>query len=431
MNYRKAKEYLNEINKYGSVLGLESITRLLKELGNPHKELDIVHIAGTNGKGSTLAFLQSVFMEAGYKVGRYSSPAVFDEDEIIQINGKNIEEDNLADIVTFIKGKAEKILQNYGFHPTLFEIETAMAFEYFKRKECDIVFVECGMGGESDATNVFDKVLCSVITSISLDHTAFLGETIEEIAKIKSGIIKKNCPVVVARQDKKALEIIENAATCKESVLIQADVAHVDIQNGKNHISYLALNGKTYETDIQMLGTYQGINVAAAIETILCLEQEGYVVEKYIESGLSKAKWSGRMEIISATPLFIIDGAHNPGAIKELRNSIDLYFTNKRITFIMGVLADKDFQEETELIADRAEKIITVTPANNRALDGRKLAETISKYNKNVDYADNINIAVQRAIVSVEKGQADMILAFGTLSHLKDIKQAVKAERRD
>lgn len=431
MNYREARAYLKEINKYGSVLGLESITRLLKELGDPHRGLNIVHIAGTNGKGSTLALMQRVFMEAGYKAGRYSSPAVFDEDEIIQINGRNIEKDSLADIVTFIKGKADKILENYGFHPTPFEIETAMAFEYFKRKECDIVFVECGMGGESDATNVFEQVLCSVITSISLDHTAFLGETIEEIAKIKSGIIKKNCPVVTVRQHKKALEVIENVAARKESVLIQADAAHVEIQNGKNHISYLASNGKAYETDIQMLGTYQGINVAAAIETILCLEQKGYEVEKYIESGLSKAKWNGRMEIISETPLFIIDGAHNPGAVKELRNSIDLYFTNKRITFIMGVLADKDFEQEAGLIADRAENIITVTPNNGRALDGRELAKTVSRYNQKTKYIESIEGAVKEAMDFAREGQTDMILAFGSLSHLKDIKQAVKAERRD
>lgn len=431
MNYREARAYLSEINKYGSVLGLESIQRLLEAMGNPQRELKVVHIAGTNGKGSTLAFLQSVFMEAGYKVGRYSSPAVFHEDEIIQINARNIEKEDLADIVTFIKKRAEKILENLGFHPTPFEIETAMAFEYFKRKKCDIVLVECGMGGESDATNVFEKVLCSVITSISLDHTAFLGETIEEIAKIKSGIMKKGCPVVVAPQNKEVLNVIENSAFQKKVPLVKAGKAHIDVARGRNHISYKASNGKKYETDIQMLGTYQEINAATAIETILCLEEQGYILEKYIEVGLGKAIWNGRMEIVCKEPLFIIDGAHNPGAVKELRNSIDLYFTNKRITFIMGVLTDKDFEQETGLIADRAENIITVTPDNHRALDGRKLAETILKYNRNVEYADNIKTAVKKALEFVNKGQTDMVVAFGSLSHLKDIKQAVKAERRD
>lgn len=431
MNYREAGQYLQEINKYGSVLGLKSITTLLEALGNPQKDLHVVHIAGTNGKGSTFAFVESVLTEAGYKVGRYSSPAVFEKDEIIRINHRNIEKDAFAVIVTLIKEKADGILKKFGFHPTVFEVETAMAFEYFKRENCDIVLVECGMGGESDATNVFDKVLCSVIASISLDHTAFLGETLEEIAKIKSGIIKDNCPVIVAKQNKNALEVIKRTATQKKANVILSDIAAVEIKDGKNHLSYQATNQKKYEADIRMLGTYQGVNAATAIEILLCLEKKGYQVEKYIEQGLSKAYWNGRMEIILENPLFIIDGAHNPGAVKELRNSLDLYFTNKKITFIMGVLADKDFCQEAEIIAGRAENIITVTPNNTRALDGRELAEMISRYNHCVHYADSIHIAVKQAIDSVQKGDSDMIIAFGSLSHLGDIKQAVKAERRD
>ena len=438
MNYTEARRYLKEVNKYGSVLGLESITTLLDALGNPQKELKVVHIAGTNGKGSTLAFIQSVLVEAGYQIGRYSSPAVFDYDEIIQINGKNIEKEELADIVTLIREKADIILEKYGFHPTTFEIETAMAFEYFKRKKCDIVLVECGMGGAGDATNVFEQVLCCVITSISLDHTAFLGETIEEIAQVKAGIIKQYCPVVMAKQSEKTVNCIKNTAKEKNAEFIQAGQAQLTVQNNvpdeirvKNQMIYRALNGKKYQTNIQMLGTYQSINAATAIETLLCLENYGYQLEEYIEQGLSKAMWNGRMEIISEDPLFIIDGAHNPGAVKELRNSMDLYFTNRRITFIMGVLADKDFAQEAELIADRAENIITVTPDNSRALDGKKLAETLSVYHKNVQYMDNIRKAVTAAMDFVRKGQTDMILAFGSLSHLKDIKQAVKAERRD
>lgn len=438
MNYTEARNYLKEANKYGSVLGLDSITILLDALGNPQKELKVVHIAGTNGKGSTLAFIQSVLVKAGYQTGRYSSPAVFDDDEIIQINGRNIEKEELADIVTLIREKADIILEKYGFHPTPFEIETAMAFEYFRRKKCDIVLVECGMGGADDATNVFEQVLCSVITSISLDHTAFLGETIEEIAQVKAGIIKPYCPVIMAKQSEKAVNCIKNIAQEKGAEFVQAGQAQLTAQNHpsdmksvKNSINYRAANGKKYQANIKMLGTYQSINAATAIETLLCLENYGYQLEEYIEQGLSKAMWNGRMEIISEDPLFIIDGAHNPGAVKELRNSMDLYFTNKRITFIMGVLADKDFAQEAELIADKAENIITVTPNNSRALDGKKLAETLSVYHKNVQYMDNIRKAVSAAMDFVRKGQTDMILAFGSLSHLKDIKQAVKAERRD
>ena len=242
----------------------------------------------------------------------------------------------------------------------------------------------------------------------------------------------------MAKQSEKTVNCIKNKAKEKNAEFIQAGQAQLTVQNNvpdeirvKNQMIYRALNGKKYQTNIQMLGTYQSINAATAIETLLCLENYGYQLEEYIEQGLLKAMWNGRMEIISEDPLFIIDGAHNPGAVKELRNSMDLYFTNRRITFIMGVLADKDFAQEAELIADRAENIITVTPDNSRALDGKKLAETLSVYHKNVQYMDNIRKAVTAAMDFVRKGQTDMILAFGSLSHLKDIKQAVKAERRD
>lgn len=431
MNYNEAKQYLKEVNKYGSVLGLKSITTLLKEMGNPEKSLKVVHIAGTNGKGSTMAFLNSILMEAGYKVGRYSSPAVFEEDEIIQINNQNIEPNSLGEIITHIKEKCDYIAKTYGFHPTPFEIETALAFEYFKRKNCDIVLVECGMGGATDATNVFHKVLCSIIANISLDHTAFLGDTIEEIAMVKSGIIKANCPVVVAKQQKEICDVIREEAEKKNSHIVMAKEAQLDLGNGENIVTYRASNGKEYKANLKMLGTYQGKNVATAIEVALILEKKGYNTEKYIKNGIENAVWKGRFEIISKQPLFVIDGAHNPGAIEELVKCIDLYFTNKRITFIMGVLADKDFEKEAGLIANKGENILTVTPNNARALDGKKLANTISKYNQNVQYVESIDQAVEKAIDLVNSKKSDMILAFGSLSHLNDINQAVKAGRRD
>ena len=462
MNYIEAKQFIESTKKYGSVLGLESIKTLLNEMGNPQNNLNIVHIAGTNGKGSTMAFLSSILMTAGYKVGRYSSPAVFEDDEIIQINNQNIEKLQLADIISKIKEKCQNIFETKGFHPTSFEIETALAFEYFSRNNCQIVLVECGMGGESDATNVFEKNLCSIISDISLDHTAFLGDTIEQIAIVKSGIIKKKCPVVIASQSKEATDVIINKANQKNSPYICAKVADLSFDGNKNNVKYKATNQKEYNATINMLGTYQKNNVAAAIEAALTLDGktittkattvlngeinesdfglDGIMVttkpqkltlniEPFIEEGISKAQWKGRMEIISKRPLFIIDGAHNPGAVSQLSDSIDLYFTNKRITFIMGVLADKDFEEESRIISKKATNIITVTPNNKRALSGEKLAETVLKYNKNVQYIEQIYKAVEIAFNQVQSGDSDMILAFGSLSHLKDIKQAVIAQK--
>lgn len=427
MNYKEAREYLKEISKYGSVLGLESIKRLLKLMENPENQLKVVHVAGTNGKGSTCAFLQSILMEAGYKVGRYSSPAVFNDREIIRINDEYIKEEEVADIISWIKDKCDYIVSCGFSHPTPFEVETAMAFSYFAEKECDIVIVECGMGGKTDATNVFEQVMCSIITTISLDHTKFLGETIEDITNVKAGIIKEKCPVVLSEQTSEVENTIQRVCIKKDAPLIVSGKGK-NIRRDKlvTLYSYRANNGKQYNIRLNLLGTYQIKNSITAIEAALTLEKQGFHIEQSIERGIAKAKWQGRLEVIHDNPCIVIDGAHNPGAVRELKGSIDLYFTNKKITFIMGVLADKDFQSEIQLIGKRAEKIITVTPDNERALEAKKLAQTVKKYNDNVVAADNINEAVAMAFETVCEKKADMILAFGSLSYLGDLKIAVE-----
>jgi dihydrofolate synthase/folylpolyglutamate synthase len=429
MNYFEAKEYLKKINKYGSVLGLESIRELLKRMDSPEKKLKVVHIAGTNGKGSTMAVLYSVLIKAGYKVGRFSSPAVFDEDETIQINGSNINKEQFADIVSIIKKHCDNMLNDTGMHPTPFEIETAIAFEYFKRNQCDIVLVECGMGGATDATNVFENVLCSIISNISLDHTGFLGDSLESITEIKCGIIKTNCPVVASSQSEEVLNVIKKYAEEHHSRLVIAGKCKAVSDRGD--ITYTAENGCIYNTSTKLIGTFQMKNIATAMEAAVILDSQGYNVAGFIDEGIRSAVWQGRMEIIQDKPLFIIDGAHNPGAVEELCKTIDLYFTNKRITFIMGVLADKNFEEEALMIADKAANIITVTPDNDRALGGAELMSVVQKYNNEVRYEPDIGQAVNIAMGYVENGISDMVLAFGSLSYLKNIKQAVKAERRD
>lgn len=423
MNYCEAREYLEQVKKYGSVLGLDSIKTLLSKLNNPQDKLRVVHIAGTNGKGSTITFLQSILMEAGYKVGRYSSPAVFSYREIIRINDNYIECDELAELLTVIRGKCDEMLSEGRAHPTPFEIETALAFLYFEKQNCDIVLVECGMGGESDATNVFEKVLCSIITTISLDHMQFLGNTIEEITRVKTGIIKKDCPIVITNQSREALIVAEQRAKVQNAKLtVTNEARNISTKDFKTYFSYKASNGKEYMLELQALGTYQIVNAATALEAALVLEKQGFETESFIKTGLKKALWNGRMEVVSTNPLIVIDGAHNPGAIAELKKSIDFYFTNKKITFIMGVLADKDFEQEAEMIADRGANIITVTPDNSRALDGRELAKVLQKYNENVQYAESLEQAVGMAKKRVSDNETDMILAFGSLSYLGNLK---------
>jgi dihydrofolate synthase/folylpolyglutamate synthase len=455
MNYSEAREYLKNVNKLGSILGLNTIKELLKRLGNPQNELKVVHIAGTNGKGSIMTFVQNILMESGYKVGRYCSPAVFNEREIIRINDEYISEEQSADLLTRIKEKCDSMYSEGLPHPTSFEIETAEALMFFKEQNCDIALIECGMGGETDATNVFEKVLCSVIATISLDHTQFLGSTIEEITKVKSGIIKENCPVVMSKQIVEAESVIKKVCKQNNSKLIiptEQDSENVEIDGLTTKVTYKASNNKEYILNLQALGTYQIKNAKTAVEVALVLDKaltektnicdesdknngtgmknninnSGNTIEKNIKKGIEKTVWPGRMEVISKEPLIIIDGAHNPGAVLELRKTLDLYFTNKRITFIMGVLSDKDFSKEAEIIADRAERIITITPNNSRGLDGHKLAETLVKYNHNVQVADSLKQAAEESIDTIKENRADMILAFGSLSYLGELKQVVR-----
>ena len=455
MNYSEAREYLKNVNKLGSILGLNTIKELLKRLGNPQNELKVVHIAGTNGKGSIMTFVQNILMESGYKVGRYCSPAVFNEREIIRINDEYISEEQSADLLTRIKEKCDSMYSEGLPHPTSFEIETAEALMFFKEQNCDIALIECGMGGETDATNVFEKVLCSVIATISLDHTQFLGSTIEEITKVKSGIIKENCPVVMSKQTGEAESVIKKVCKQNNSKLIiptEQDFENVEIDGLRTKVTYQASNNKEYILNLQTLGTYQIKNAKTAVEVALVLDKaltektnicdesdknnstgmknninnSGNTIEKNIKKGIEKTVWPGRMEVISKEPLIIIDGAHNPGAVLELRKTLDLYFTNKRITFIMGVLSDKDFSKEAEIIADRAERIITITPNNSRGLDGHKLAKTLVKYNHNVQVADSLKQAAEESIDTIKENRADMILAFGSLSYLGELKQVVR-----
>lgn len=455
MNYSEAREYLKNVNKLGSILGLNTIKELLKRLGNPQNELKVVHIAGTNGKGSIMTFVQNILMESGYKVGRYCSPAVFNEREIIRINDEYISEEQSADLLTRIKEKCDSMYSEGLPHPTSFEIETAEALMFFKEQNCDIALIECGMGGETDATNVFEKVLCSVIATISLDHTQFLGSTIEEITKVKSGIIKENCPVVMSKQTGEAESVIKKVCKQNNSELIiptEQDFENVEIDGLRTKVTYKASNNKEYILNLQALGTYQIKNAKTAVEVALVLDKaltektnicdesdknnstgmknninnSGNTIEKNIKKGIEKTVWPGRMEVISKEPLIIIDGAHNPGAVLELRKTLDLYFTNKRITFIMGVLSDKDFSKEAEIIADRAERIITITPNNSRGLDGHKIAETLVKYNHNVQVADSLKQAAEESIDTIKENRADMILAFGSLSYLRELKQVVR-----
>ncbi|MBE5926851.1 MAG: bifunctional folylpolyglutamate synthase/dihydrofolate synthase [Lachnospiraceae bacterium] len=422
MNYIEARQYIDEAMTLGSVLGLSNIKELLNRIDNPQDKIKMIHVAGTNGKGSTIAYLNSIFMEAGYKVGRYISPAVFSYRERMQINRVNISKEEFADILSDMSMHISKMLADGHSHPTAFEIETAIAYEYFYRNNCDVAIIETGLGGLEDATNVIKSPLACVITDISLDHTGVLGDTLEEIAMQKAGIIMEKSRVVLSNQREAVVSVVEDITHKMDGELyITGKATDIVCEKGMTSFTY---DEERYDT--HMLGTYQIRNAINAIETARILGVNEFDISgKDIYMGIKNAVWAGRFEKICDKPEVYIDGAHNPEAADRFVETLDKYFSGVKKIFIMGVLADKDYEEVVSKTVPYAEHIITITPDNIRALDGAELANVTSQYNANVEYQKDMKKAVKLAVKKAKKVKG-MVIAFGSLSYLDEIKNIVK-----
>ena len=424
MNYKEARVYLDEVSKYGSVLGLESMRELLRRLGDPQNELKFIHISGTNGKGSVLAYLSTILSGAGYRTGRYISPTLFSYRERIQVDGEYIEKESLACHVTAIAAAAED-MQKAGLpSPTVFEIETALAFLYFKEKRCDIVTLEVGCGGLLDATNVITTTLMEVIASISMDHTDLLGDTLAKIAAQKAGIIKPDTMVVSAQQKSEAAQVIED--TCKEQHCTLQMVDESKISNVHYGAEGQTFSYKTWENvAISLAGSYQIKNAALALEGVEALRKLGYALsDQQVREGLLHTAWRGRFTTLRRDPTVIIDGAHNPAAALELKESLERYFPGKMVYFVMGMFKDKDYAQVIDLTAPLARHIITVeTPGNPRAMPARELAEAVGKVNPSVEWADSVAHGVEKALAMA--GKEDAVIVFGSLSFLGEAADAV------
>lgn len=424
MNYKEARVYLDEVSKYGSVLGLESMKELLHRLGDPQNELKFIHISGTNGKGSVLAYLSTILSGAGYRTGRYISPTLFSYRERIQVDGEYIEKESLACHVTAIAAAAED-MQKAGLpSPTVFEIETALAFLYFKEKRCDIVTLEVGCGGLLDATNVITTTLMEVIASISMDHTDLLGDTLAKIAAQKAGIIKPDTMVVSAQQKSEAAQVIED--TCKEQHCTLQMVDESKISNVHYGAEGQTFSYKEWENvAISLAGSYQIKNAALALEGVEALRKLGYALsDQQVREGLLHTAWRGRFTTLRRDPTVIIDGAHNPAAALELKESLERYFPGKTLYFVMGMFKDKDYAQVIDLTAPLARHIITVeTPGNPRAMPARELAEAVGKVNPSVEWADSVAHGVEKALAMA--GKEDAVIVFGSLSFLGEAADAV------
>lgn len=427
MNYNETMDYIKNTAKFGSNYGLSRTKKILEILGNPEKKLKCIHIAGTNGKGSTTAMITQILREAGYKVGMYTSPFLIEFEERIQINGQNISKDDLCEIVSELKIAVDKVIALGFEHPTEFEIITCAGFLYFYKQGVDFAVIEVGLGGRLDSTNVINPLL-SVITSISYDHMNILGTTLTEIAGEKAGIIKENTPVITYPQEAESYKVIEKV--CKERkcklVKVNKDSA-VFIKSGEENGSYfqniqLKTERSKYDIKLSLLGKHQILNCSTAVYCIEELIELGASINKEnIEEALNKVTWMGRLEVLQHKPTIVIDGAHNMDGIKNLNESIDIYFKYKKLYLILGILHDKEVEKMVEIIAKRAEKIITVSPHNIRAENSESLENIVKKYNENCESIDDYREAIDNIKKCCTK--EDLILISGSLYMIGDMRK--------
>ena len=437
MNYAQAREYIDAAAVRGSVLGLDTMRELMLRLSNVQDGLRFIHIAGTNGKGSTAAFITSILIESGLKVGSYSSPSVFSYLEKIKLGRRNVSQKKFAAAMSCVAKAAEKMVNK----PTVFEMETAAAFLIFSEEKCDVVVLECGLGGAEDATNIVKTTILSVFTSISLDHVKILGPGLGDIAGVKAGILKKGIPAVSIAQEEEAEKVLKSRADLMGSELsfIRPDEETRLIRDEYGDLCYSFDNGEFSIEDIRLRlsGLTQLENSALALGAAMKLTAlEGFegINPRTIKKGLLNARHPGRLEEVfyeekcqlkpSRRPRIIIDGAHNEDAALRLAESVRKYFNSKKLIFIMGVLADKDYEKICRIMVPLADSIITLTPPeNSRALDSYELAKCVQKYNNNVSQASSVEEALEMALLFAEK--KDIILAFGSLSYLGRLKKAI------
>lgn len=427
MDFLEAHNYLEKVrSQKGIVLGLDTMRHLMAKLNNPQDKVKFIQVAGTNGKGSTVAYLTSILSEAGIKVGRYTSPAVFSSTEQYFACGSCISESEYAKGMTAV---AEAAACLDGETPTAFEQETALAFWYFAQKGCELAILEAGLGGDMDATNVVTTTVCSIITSISMDHCRILGNKLSEIAAHKAGIIKPGAPVICIEQKEDAMEPIRAAAKAADTPLyeVHRDEVRQIFSDKRESIVFF----REFENlHLKMLGSCQPENAALAVQAASVLSRSYPIEKKHIYDGIEKTRWGGRFELHSGSPDIILDGAHNPDGIRRLRESVNQMFGAVPICYVCGVLADKDYEKEIEILFGRASNVFTVTPPSPRAMKSTDLKAAIKKRFSQLkvisfDSEDGIEKAMEAAV-----SQNNPVVVCGTLTILARVKEWMKRNDR-
>ena len=412
MTYEQAIDYINSFLQFGIKPGLERVKFLLEMLGNPQKKLKFIHVAGTNGKGSTCTFISSILKASGLNTGLFTSPFVLDFRERFQINGNMISKEDFVDVLEYIIPFVKKMPKN-GNELTEFELITVIALVWFERKNCDVVVLEVGLGGRLDATNVLEDALISVITSISYDHMNILGPTIREIAAEKAGILKPNGTLVLyPNQDEEAFLTVKNIAENLKNKIIIPDLNSLsNVKFNLNGTQFTYLN-ETFT--VNLLGKHQIYNAITVISVARALANFGLKISVAdMKSGLMKAKFFSRLEIISKTPLVILDGAHNLDGARVLADAINLYLSGKRVVAIVGMLKDKEISKVLGLVAPLISDFIVVQPDNPRAMDKFELNELVKIFNENSVVAEDLSVAVGLAFKKLTEDS--VLLVFGSL----------------
>lgn len=434
MNYQEALDFIHSTYQFGSKLGLDNIRCLLALLGNPHQGLKVIHVAGTNGKGSTSAYLHGILKEAGYRVGLYTSPYLETFTERIQINGENIPQGKLVQLTALVKDKIHQMVAEGKNHPTEFEVVTAIAFTYFAAEKVDYLVLEVGLGGRLDATNVIENPLISVITPIGYDHMQYLGESLGQIAVEKGGIIKNNRPTIVYPQDQEVMTVLEGLCRERNSTCLVADQSELKIHSStieEQHFSVKIMGTDYSHIKIKMVGLHQIYNCCTALWVIEALRQAGdlEIEQKAIYNGVYSTVWPGRLEVLGKNPLIMIDGAHNTHGAAALRESLIRLLGAYPITLVIGMLADKDVKGYLDQIIPNVYQVVVTRPDNPRAMEPEKLASEIEKYGKKVYIQKHIPQAVTKALdITAEKGA---VIFAGSLYMIGEARKNIKNHVRE
>lgn len=448
MEYREALSFLENLTKFGFNLGLGRIAELLRRLGNPHRELKVVHVGGTNGKGSTTAMLASVLAAAGYRAGTFTSPHLHSYTERYQINGRQISEGELGALIGELRPYLEAMVAQGYEHPTEFEVCTAAAFLYFARQKVDLLILEVGLGGIIDSTNVVERPLVTVITNVGMDHMDYLGRTIREIAAAKAGIIKTGVPLVTACRGE-ALEVV--ARTCREKgaplVLVreageppgglpglpaapvtwEGEGAAPDLTG-----QYLSVRGRCgayRRLFIPLLGRHQLENAAGAVAVLEILSEQGYAVtEEALRRGLAATRWPARLEVIRGDPLVILDGAHNHDGARSLARALADHFPGRKVVLVIGMLGDKERGKVMAELAPLARAVVVTRPDSPRAANWRELAGEARKYLREVYEEEKVAAAVQKALSLARPGEA--VVVTGSLYMVAEAREMLLERNR-